>query len=165
MPAPSADTASVKLSSSPNSQKVMAHSQRRKFIAAIAKGITAITTLSADTALPGKWVMGHGWEEAHWDGQLPSAEWIDVISPHNPVLLYRMDGHMVQLNSMALQLAGIDADTAAPAGGRIDHSKSGKPTGILVYVSVAYIMFACNKLKQGQKPISQSPINHRMLLS
>ena len=107
--------------------------------------------------------MGHGWEEAHWDGQLPSAEWIDVISPHNTVLLYRMDGHMVLLNSVALQLAGIDADTAAPAGGRIDHSKSGEPTGILVYVSVAYIMFACNKFKQGHKPISQSPINHRIL--
>ena len=80
--------------------------------------------------------MGHGWEEAHWDGQLPSAEWIDAISPHNPVLLYRMDVHMVLLNSVALQLAGIDAKTAAPAGGRIDQSKSGAPTGILVYVSV-----------------------------
>ena len=78
--------------------------------------------------------MGHGWEEAHWKADLPNTEWIDSISQHNPVLLYRMDVHMVLLNSVALRLAGIDADTAAPDGGKIVHGKHGEPTGILVYV-------------------------------
>lgn len=82
--------------------------------------------------------MGHGWEEAHWRGDLPDTEWTDSVSPHNPVLLYRMDVHMVLLNSVALRLAGIGADTVAPDGGKIVHGKHGEPTGILVYVSDAY---------------------------
>ena len=96
-------------------------------------------THAADTKTANQWVMGHGWEEAHWAGGLPNADWIDAISPHNPVLLYRMDIHMVLLNTVALELAGIDGSTLAPEGGRIMHGSDGKPTGILVYVSAAMV--------------------------
>lgn len=76
--------------------------------------------------------MGHGWEEEHWGGGLPNAAWIDEISAVNPVLLYRMDVHMALLNSMAMQLAGIDESTHVPKGGKIVLGKGGKATGILV---------------------------------
>lgn len=78
--------------------------------------------------------MGYGWEEAHWKGELPTADWIDAVSSHNPVLLYRMDVHMVLLNTVALKLAGVSARTTPPEGGSIVHGKFGEPTGILVYV-------------------------------
>ena len=76
--------------------------------------------------------MGHGWEEVHWGDQLPTADWIDGSSSQNPVLLYRMDVHMVLVNTAAMKLASIDGSTVAPEGGRIVLSDDGKPTGILV---------------------------------
>ncbi len=76
--------------------------------------------------------MGHGWEEAHWGGTLPTADWIDDISPVNPVLLYRMDVHMVLLNTAALKLASIDGLTLVPEGGKVVRDDYGAPTGILV---------------------------------
>ena len=76
--------------------------------------------------------MGHGWEETHWGGNLPSADWIDGVSPVNPVLLYRMDGHMLLLNSVAMSLAGIDKSTQAPEGGKVVLGEGGEATGILV---------------------------------
>lgn len=76
--------------------------------------------------------MGYGWEEAHWGGELPTADWIDDVSPDNPVLLYRMDVHMALVNAVALQLAGIDAGTPVPEGGKLVLDGNGRPTGILV---------------------------------
>ena len=76
--------------------------------------------------------MGHGWEEEHWGGSLPSADWIDDISPVNPVLLYRVDGHMALLNSVAMRLAGVDELTQVPEGGKVVLGEGGKATGILL---------------------------------
>lgn len=86
----------------------------------------------AEQASPHEWVLGHGWEEAHWGGSLPNADWIDRISPVNPVLLYRMDVHMVLLNSVAMRLAGLDEVTQVPEGGKMMLGEGGKATGILV---------------------------------
>ena len=89
-------------------------------------------TMHAGKADPGSWVMGHGWEEVHWGGKLPTAEWIDSASPKNPVLLYRMDVHMALINSAAMKLAAINGDTVEPEGGKLVLDDDGKPPGILV---------------------------------
>lgn len=31
------------------------------------------------------WVLGGGWNNEHWGGDLPAASWIDDITPNNPV--------------------------------------------------------------------------------
>lgn len=43
----------------------------------------------------------------------------------------RLDGHMSLANSLALELAGVDADTPDVAGGEIVRDESGSPTGVL----------------------------------
>jgi predicted amidohydrolase YtcJ len=53
------------------------------------------------------------------------------VTTGRPACLARMDGHMVLVNSAALQLAGITADTPDPEGGIIDRDEAGQPTGIL----------------------------------
>ena len=85
-------------------------------------------------AEPGQWLQGFGWAEANWGGQLPSAAWIDAESPNNPVLLRRMDGHMVLANSAALQAAGVDMMTFAPDGGKVEKDGLGNPTGLFMWV-------------------------------
>ena len=53
------------------------------------------------------------------------------MTPHNPLLLSRMDMHMAVVNSAALRLAGMSELTESPPGGRVDKDMEGKLTGIL----------------------------------
>lgn len=82
--------------------------------------------------LPGEWVLGGGWNNDLWAGDLPCASWIDDVTPNNPVWLSRMDGHMGLANSLALKIAGITNDTHDPVGGAIVKTNDGEPTGLLV---------------------------------
>ena len=80
----------------------------------------------------GEWILGGSWDQELWKGApLPTREWIDAVTPNNPVLLNRYDGHMRLANSLALRLAGITAETPDPPGGSIVRDRSGSPTGIL----------------------------------
>ena len=79
----------------------------------------------------GAWITGGTWDHTNWGGELPSREWIDAVTPDNPVWVMRLDGHMGVANSLALNMAGVDAMTADMAGGEIVRDAQGKPTGVL----------------------------------
>ncbi|KAK1279063.1 hypothetical protein QJS04_geneDACA007388 [Acorus gramineus] len=83
-------------------------------------------------AQKGDWILGGGWNNDVWGGDLPVACWIDDITPNNPVWLSRMDGHMGLANSLTLKMAGISNDTDDPVGGTIMRNVDGEPTGLLV---------------------------------
>jgi hypothetical protein len=82
---------------------------------------------------PGRWVLAGGWDDQRLDPpELPRREWIDPVTPENPVCVSRLDLHTVLVNSLALKLAGIARDTRAPVGGEIvKDPATGEPTGIL----------------------------------
>ncbi|MCG3192678.1 MAG: N-substituted formamide deformylase [Thermoanaerobaculia bacterium] len=80
----------------------------------------------------GTWILKGRWDHEVWEGKkLPDRRALDQVSPRNPVLLPRVDGHMAVANSAALKIAGITSSTADPAGGTIDRGADGEPTGIL----------------------------------
>ncbi|KAM3335927.1 hypothetical protein ACQJBY_030083 [Aegilops geniculata] len=81
---------------------------------------------------PGEWVRGGGWNNDFWGGDVPTAAWLDDISPDNPVWLSRMDGHMGLANTLAMKIAGIDKNTDDPVGGTIVRTTEREPTGLLV---------------------------------
>jgi len=56
---------------------------------------------------------------------------LDALATKRPILVTSSFGHTSLANSRALAIAGIDAATKDPLGGRIAHDSSGKPTGIL----------------------------------
>jgi predicted amidohydrolase YtcJ len=87
-----------------------------------------------DQAEPGKWVTGRGWIETHWKPAVFPTRWdLDKVSPNNPVILGRADGHGAVANSAALKLAGVDKTTPNPFGGEISKDKeSGEPNGMLL---------------------------------
>lgn len=85
----------------------------------------------AKTLKPGEWVLNGNWDHENWGGELPQHDWIDEVTPENPVWINRLDGHMSLANSLALELAGVDADTPDVAGGEIVRDESGSPTGVL----------------------------------
>jgi len=81
----------------------------------------------------GEWVTGRGWIEEDWPSKrFPTRTDLDKISPHNPVLLGRADGHAVVVNSRALEIAQITRDTKDPQGGEILHDRRGEPNGLLL---------------------------------
>lgn len=63
--------------------------------------------------------------------RFPTRWELDTVAPDRPVLLRGVGKHVVAANSLALRLAGIDATTPDPAGGRIERDDTGEPTGIL----------------------------------
>jgi hypothetical protein len=79
----------------------------------------------------GEWMLGGTWDHENWPGApLPTREWIDKLTPDNPVFVTRYDGHMSLANSLALKLAGVTRDTPVPAGGEIVKDRNGEPTGV-----------------------------------
>lgn len=104
------------------------------------EGTTSLQDLLAkvkarvDQAKPGEWVTGRGWIETHWQPPVFPTRWdLDKVSPNNPVILGRADGHGAVANSAALKLAGVDKNTANPFGGEISKDKkSGEPNGMLL---------------------------------
>jgi predicted amidohydrolase YtcJ len=79
-----------------------------------------------------EWIQGGGWSMAVFGpGANASKELLDKIVPDRPVVLYSMDGHSSWVNSRALEIAGIDADTPNPPDGVIDRTPEGEPIGSL----------------------------------
>lgn len=86
----------------------------------------------AETLPDEEWILGGDWDEQLWDPpELPTRNMIDALTSANPVYIIRYDGHQVLANSLALEMAGITADTGDPAGGTIERDADGRPTGIL----------------------------------
>lgn len=81
----------------------------------------------------GRWITGGDWDHERWDGApLPRRDWIDSVTPENPVFITRLDGHMGLANSLALREAGVTRETNEPEGGVIVRDRrTGEPTGIL----------------------------------
>jgi predicted amidohydrolase YtcJ len=82
---------------------------------------------------PGEWILGGDWDHERWPGApLPTKEWIDSVTPNNPVFVNRLDGHMGVANSAALRAAGITRSTKDIPGGEIVRDpRTGNPTGVL----------------------------------
>lgn len=77
------------------------------------------------------WVLGGGWAMAAFPGGTPTAADLDRVCPDRPVFLPNRDHHGAWVNSRALELAGLRADTADPAHGRIERDARGRPSGTL----------------------------------
>jgi predicted amidohydrolase YtcJ len=79
------------------------------------------------------WIVGFGWNQENWKlGRFPTAAELDAVVGDRPVLLHRVDGHAIWVNTKALEMAGVNKDTRDPSGGKIERDASGKPTGVLV---------------------------------
>lgn len=86
---------------------------------------------------PGKWITGFGWDRGfleetkgnpdHW----PTRYDLDTVSPNNPIAFTEFSGHVLLVNSKALEIARINKNTPQPPQGIIQKDANGEPTGIL----------------------------------
>ena len=78
------------------------------------------------------WIVGGGWAMEYFPGGTPRKEDLDAIVPDRPVFLYNRDVHGAWVNSRALEIGGITAETPDPSDGRIERDPAtGEPTGTL----------------------------------
>jgi len=92
-----------------------------------------VTTVAAyASAHPGAgWILGGGWSMDHFPGGVPTAAALDAVVADRPVYLPNRDHHSAWVNTVALDLAGIDSTTPDPDDGRIERDADGRPTGAL----------------------------------
>ncbi len=78
-----------------------------------------------------EWIVGFGWDQDQFTEQrYPNRADLDAVVPDKPVVLFRACHHIGVINSKAMKLLGITAETQDPFGGQIDRDEEG-PTGIL----------------------------------
>ena len=78
------------------------------------------------------WIIGAGYSRSAFDEIGPRKEWLDEIDPERPIAITSVDGHSMWVNSKALKIAGITADTPQPEEGVIKRDPgTGQPSGLL----------------------------------
>jgi len=88
---------------------------------------------AAKTRPATEWLVGRGWDQNRWPGQqFPTKASLDAAISDRPVVLRRVDGHAIWVNSRALAIAQITKATPDPAGGKIVRDAKGEPTGVLI---------------------------------
>jgi predicted amidohydrolase YtcJ len=89
------------------------------------------------------WIVGRRWDQERWpERRFPTAADLDEVAPAQPVVLTAKSGHALVTNSCALRLAGIDASTPDPPGGRIGRDAAGQPDGMLFEESAMALVTA-----------------------
>lgn len=81
-----------------------------------------------------EWLMGYGHELAELlklSNESP-LEMLDRIFPNSPAVIMEQTSHSMWVNSKALQIAGMTAQTTDPQGGRILREDDGSLSGILL---------------------------------
>ena len=112
-----------------------------------------------------EWIEGRGWDQNTWDNkQFPTHQKLSTISPDNPVILSRVDGHAILVNQNAMDLAGITSVTPDTVGGKIYRDSKGNPTGVFVdnaeYLITNYIPSIAkekllNRIEKGAKSLTR----------
>lgn len=88
----------------------------------------------------GRWILGGKWDHENWTpSDLPTAAMIDAVTPDNPVMIDRLDGHMALANGLAMKLAAVNKDTKDVDGGLIVRDGSGSPTGVFKDAAMNYV--------------------------
>ena len=93
----------------------------------------------AATVSPGTWITGGDWDHTHWGGELPTRQWIDSVTPNNPVWVSRLDGHMALANTLAMNAGKVTKETRDVDGGTIVRDATGMPTGIFKDNAQSYV--------------------------
>lgn len=80
----------------------------------------------------GDWLRGRGWNQDYFDGEkrFPNRYDLDKISTDHPIVLSRTCGHIIVVNSRALELAGINKDTEQVDNGHFEVDEKGEPLGV-----------------------------------
>ena len=90
-------------------------------------------------------ILGFGYDDAQLD-RYPTKADLDKVSTSQPVIIIHTSGHLSVANSVALKMAGINANTENPKGGVIRKMpNSDEPNGVLEENAHFALLFALMK--------------------
>ncbi len=79
-----------------------------------------------------EWVLGAGYStESFRKRVIPDRHMLDKVTGGRPAFILSKDEHTAWVNTRALEMAGINADSEQPSGGEYVMDAHGEPTGIL----------------------------------
>jgi predicted amidohydrolase YtcJ len=90
----------------------------------------AAVRLRAESAAPGEWVVGSGYDQNKTGGH-PTRDGLDRAAPGRKVWLKHTSGHMCVVNSPVLAELGIADRAVEVEGGLVVVDSGGRPTGLL----------------------------------
>ena len=93
----------------------------------------------AQSVPKGSWIVGRGWDEGAWANRYPDKALLSEAVPDHPVFLASLHSFAGWANQMALDVAGITAETEAPVGGEIRRGADGEPNGLFLNRAVPLI--------------------------
>jgi predicted amidohydrolase YtcJ len=92
----------------------------------------ALVVERAKTIPKGEWIIGRGWDEGAWANRYPDKVLLTEAVPDHPVFMDSLHGFAGWGNQMALDAAGITAETEVPVGGEMRLGDDGEPTGLFL---------------------------------
>ncbi len=95
-----------------------------------------VSALREASASRNGWIRGQGYDDSPVSlGRHLARHDLDRVSAVQPVRVDHRSGHACVLNSRALEVVGIDRQTADPPAGLIVRDADGEPTGLLLEMS------------------------------
>ncbi|MFX0097594.1 MAG: amidohydrolase [Candidatus Hodarchaeota archaeon] len=83
----------------------------------------------------GEIIVGMNWDESKWsEKRYISRNDLDIISPDHPVILIRIDGHMLSANTQFLELVGMPSTKKG-----VETDGSGESTGVFKEEAADYL--------------------------
>lgn len=80
----------------------------------------------------GEWVVGRQFDPSLQEGpDYLTKDLLDKVSTEHPVFVYNASLHLAYCNSLALDIAGIHANTEDPPNAELGRTESGEPNGVL----------------------------------
>jgi len=92
----------------------------------------ALIVERAKTVPEGEWIVGRGWDEGAWANRYPDKVLLTEAVPDHPVFMDSLHGFAGWGNQMALDEAGITAETEVPVGGEMRLGADGEPNGLFL---------------------------------
>lgn len=99
--------------------------------------VIAIVAKAAAHSKLGEWIIGRGWHQEKFNPKpnpsvngYPVHNELSKASPNNPVMLTHASGHAVFANAKAMQICGVNRNTANPGGGTIVRDSLRRAIGV-----------------------------------
>jgi len=105
-------------------------------VSSLAEIATRLREALANTPAGG-WLRGSRYDDAKMtEGRVLTRGDLDQISREHPILVLHVAGHWGVVNSKALELGGIDENSAEPPGGKFGRDGNGRLNGILFETAI-----------------------------
>jgi len=117
----------------------------------------ALIVERAQATPKGEWIIGRGWDEGAWANRYPDKALLTEAVPDHPVFMGSLHGFAGWGNQMALDAAGLTAETEVPVGGEMHLGDDGQPNGLFLNRGVQL-------LRSGIPPAPRETLTRHILL-